>query len=83
LGALPREQDDDGDSHGGKHMFIKASSAAFPHSRATIFAAKANAMYQPSRDPQSSSSSRSAQAYSVQILWLAEPPQQLSHLIAE
>jgi hypothetical protein len=37
LGALPREQDDNGDSHGGKHMFIKASSAAFPHSRATFF----------------------------------------------
>jgi len=62
---------------------MKASSAAFPHSRATIFAAKAKATYQPSRDCQSSSSSRSAQAYSVQIIWLAKPPQQLSHSIPE
>ena len=83
LGALPREQDDNGDSPGNQHLFMKASSAAFPHSRATFFAAKARATYQPSRDPQSSSSSRSAQAYSVQILWLAKPPQQLSHSIPE
>ena len=41
------------------------------------------ATYLPSQDPQGSSSSRSAKAYSVQILWLAQPPQQLSHSIPE
>jgi len=64
-------------------MFMKASSAGFPHLRETVFAAKANATYQPSHDCQSSSSSRSAQAYSVQILWLAKPPKLLSHSIPE
>jgi len=64
-------------------MFMKASFAAFPHSRATIFGAKAKTTYQPSRDSQSSSLSRSAQAYNVQILWLAKPPQQLYHSIPE
>jgi len=82
LGALPREPDDD-NSPGDKLMFMKASSAAFPHSRATNFAAKAKATYQPSRNCQSSSSSRLAQAYSVQILWLAKPQLQLSHSIPE
>ena len=59
LGALPREPDDD-NSPGDKLTFMKASSAAFPHSHATIFAAKAKATYQPSRHCHSSSSSRSA-----------------------
>jgi len=49
LGALSREPDDD-NSPGDKLMFTKASSAAFPHSRANFFTAKAKATYQPSRD---------------------------------
>ena len=57
--------------------------AAFYHSRATIFAAKVKATYQPCRDPQSSSSSRSAQSYSVHFFWLDKPSQQLCHLIPE
>jgi len=83
LGDLHRKQDDDGNSPGKKHIFMKASCAVFPHSRATIFSAKAKATYQPSRDPQSSPSSRSAQADSVQILWLVKTLQQLSHSILE
>jgi len=83
LGDLQRKQDDDGDSPGKKHMFMKASFAVFPHSRATVFSGKAKATYQPSRDPQSSPSSRSAQADSFQILSLAKTLQQLSHSILE